>query len=156
MIAPYGLYEMSNGEQIIIGVQSNRDWMPFATDVLGNPSLGTYPRFFDNSEQMANIDEIKVLVAGTFATISSAEPLNQFKRGRVTYTTVRDPHALGQHEQLRARGRFMILTTPTGTSEVYRPPFNISGLGESESSVPALVDHLLTRAERQQRVPDSE
>ena len=66
-----------------------------------------------------------------------------------------DTCGLWQHEQLRARGRFMTVVTPTGTTEVYRPPFNISGLVDPEASVPALgahdpalVEHLLTRSER--------
>ena len=48
----------------------------------------------------------------------------------------------------------MTVTTPTGAAEVYRPPFNISGLGDPEASVPALdahdpnlITHLQARAE---------
>ena len=48
----------------------------------------------------------------------------------------------------------MTITTPTGEAEVYRPPFNISGMGEPPVNLPALGDHdpelierLLARAE---------
>lgn len=154
MIAPYGMYQMSNGEHIMIGVQSNRDWESFATHVLGDPALGEDPRFLDNTDRMANIDELEALIVSTFAAVSVEELLDRLKRGRVTHASVRDPLALWQHEQLRARRRFMTVTTPTGAAEVFRPPFNISGLGAPVASVPALgthdpafVDHLLTRAQ---------
>ena len=44
-------------------------------------------------------------------------------------------------EQLRARDRFMHVTTPTGSAEVYRPPFNLSGTDDPDSVVPALGQH---------------
>ena len=153
MIAPYGMYQMSNGEYIMIGVQSNRDWVSFATHVLCDQGLCKDPRFLDNVDRVANIDDLEMLITSVFATISPEELLERLNRGRVTHSSVRDPHALWQHEQLRARDRFMTVTTPTGTAEVYRSPFNISGIGEPDASVPdlgshdpALVERLLARA----------
>ena len=35
----------------------------------------------------------------------------------------------------------MTVTTPTGTAEVYRSPFNISGIGDPDASVPDLGSH---------------
>jgi len=153
MIAPYGLYRMSNGETVMIGVQSNREWVSFATHVLGDQSLGEDPRFLDNVDRVANIDDLEALINRVFATLSPEELHKRFERGRVTHSSVRDPHSLWRHEQLRARDRFMTVTTPTGTAEVYRSPFNISGIGEVDASVPelgvhdpAFIQHLLTRA----------
>ena len=141
MIAPYGMYRMSNDEYIMIGVQSNRDWVSFAEHVLGDPSLSDDPRFCDNVDRVANIDDLEALINSVFATIPPEELLDRLKRGRVTHSSVRDPHALWQHEQLRARDRFMTVSTPTGTAEVYRPPFNISGVGDPDASVPELGSH---------------
>ena len=153
MIAPYGMYRMSNDTYIMIGVQSNRDWVSFATHVLGDQSLCEDPRFFDNVDRVANIDDLEMLINSVFATIPPEELLERLNRGRVTHSSVRDPHTLWQHEQLRARDRFMTVTTPTGTAEVYRSPFNISGIGDPDASVPdlgshdpALIEDLLARA----------
>ncbi len=153
MIAPYGMYQMSNGDYIMIGVQSNRDWVSFAEHVLCDQSLCEDPRFLNNVDRVANIDDLERLIANVFATVSPEELLERLERGRVTHSSVRDPHSLWQHEQLRARDRFMSVTTPTGSTEVYRSPFNISDISEPDASVPdlgahdpALVDHLLTRA----------
>ena len=35
----------------------------------------------------------------------------------------------------------MQVTTPTGSTEVYKPPFNISGTADPDPTVPALGDH---------------
>ena len=54
MTAPYRMYQIGNGEYVMIGVQSNRDWVSFATHVLGDPeasvpALGAHdPAFIEH------------------------------------------------------------------------------------------------------------
>jgi len=141
MIAPYGMYEMSDGEFVMIGVQSNRDWQSFAEHVLGKPSLAADPRFANNADRIAHIDDLEALIEAVFGTIPPEELLDRLDKGRVAHSFVRDPLALWQHEQLRARERFMTVTTPTGEAEVYRPPFNINDVDGPIASVPALGSH---------------
>ena len=35
----------------------------------------------------------------------------------------------------------MHVTTPTGSAEVYKPPFNLSEAGDPDAAVPALGEH---------------
>ena len=67
--------------------------------------------------------------------------MDRLRAGRVAHSFVRDPLALWQHEQLRARDRFMHVTTPTGTAEAYKSPFNLSGADDPDATVPALGEH---------------
>ena len=141
MIAPYGMYRMSDGELVMIGVQSNRDWADFAEHVLQDRALIDDPRFVDNSDRMANVEGLEALIESVFASLAPEELMQRLAAGRVAHSFVRDPLALWQHEQLRARDRFMHVTTPTGSAEMYRPPFNLSGVGAPDSTVPALGEH---------------
>ena len=141
MIAPYGMYEMSDGESVMLGVQSNREWAAFAEHVLHDVELITDPRFIDNSDRIANVAELEGMIREIFGSIPAAETLARLDAGRVTHSSVRDPLALWDHDQLRARDRFMEVNTPTGNVEVYRSPFNMNGLGEPSASVPALGQH---------------
>ena len=141
MIAPYGMYPMSNGELVMIGVQSNRDWAGFAEHVLQDPALAVDPRFRDNSDRIANIDDLEALIDAVFASVPAEDLMVRLRAGRVAHSFVRDPLALWQHEQLRARDRFMPVTTPTGSTEVYKPPFNLSDTGDPAATVPALGEH---------------
>ena len=158
IIAPYGMYRMSDGEYVMIGVQSNRDWADFAEHVLRDPALVDDPRFVDNSDRIANVEGLEALIESVFASLAPEELMQRLAAGRVAHSFVRDPLALWQHEQLRARDRFMHVTTPTGSAEVYRPPFNLSGTDDPDSTVPALGEHdpalvaeLETRAADRQR-----
>ena len=141
MIAPYGMYPMSDGELVMIGVQSNRDWADFAEHVLRDRALIDDPRFVDNSDRIANIDDLEALISAAFASVPAEELIGRLRAGRVAHSFVRDPLVLWQHDQLRARDRFMQVTTPTGSAEVYKPPFNLSNAGIPDATVPALGDH---------------
>src|SRR6476619_2819342 len=44
-IAPYGPYTAGDGKVVFIGLQNEREWARFCTDVLGQPQLLTDPRF---------------------------------------------------------------------------------------------------------------
>ena len=141
MIAPYGMYPMSDGELVMVAVQSNRDWADFATHVLRDPALIDDPRFADNPDRIAHIDELEAMIGAVFASVPAGELIERLRAGRVAHSFVRDPLALWQHDQLRARDRFMQVTTPTGSAEVYKPPFNLSDADTPDATVPALGDH---------------
>ena len=141
MIAPYGMYPMSDGELVMVAVQSNRDWADFAEHVLQDTSLIQDPRFVDNPDRIANIDDLEALIASVFDSVTPGELFGRLRAGRVAHSFVRDPLALWQHDQLRARDRFMQVTTPTGTAEVYKPPFNLSNMADADTTVPALGTH---------------
>jgi len=152
MIAPYGLYGLSNGTDVLIGVQSERDWSAFATHVLLDPGLIEDPRFVTNPDRISNIDDLEAIINRTFMAQSAEEILQRLKVGKVTHSQVRDPLALWQHEQLHARDRFMSVDTPTGEARMYRSPFNISDVDGPAAVVPALgedraglVDRLLEK-----------
>ena len=158
IIAPYGMYPMSDGELVMIGVQSNRDWTDFAEHVLCDPALSDDPRFADNSDRIANIDDLEALITSVFTSVRPQELMRRLRAGRVAHSFVRDPMSLWRHDQLRARDRFMQVTTPTGSTEVYKPPFNLSDADDPDTTVPALGEHdadliaeLESRAERRQR-----
>lgn len=154
MIAPYGLYALADGTDVLIGVQSNRDWAAFAEHVLVDSTLVDDPRFRDNPARIANIEDLEAIINATFTSVSAEEILQRLVTGKVTHSKVNDPLALWQHDQLRARDRFMSVRTPTGEAEVYKPPFNLSGVDGPDPQVPALgqdetglVERLLRRAD---------
>ncbi len=155
MIAPYGMYALADGEIIMIAVQSNREFVSFAEHVLCDATLSEDVRFVNNDDRIANITALENVINETFRSVPAGEIRDRLRLGRITHSSVRDPHSLWQHEQLRARGRFMTVTTPTGEAEVYRSPFNISGVSAPLATIPALgedatgiVARLLERADQ--------
>ena len=138
MIAPYGLYGLADGTDVLVGVQSNRDWAAFAEYVLLDEALVDDPRFADNPDRIANIDDLEAIINRSFGGAPADEILQRLQSSKVTHSKVNDPLALWQHDQLRSRDRFMTVETPTGAAEMYKPPFNISGTDEVAATVPQL------------------
>jgi itaconate CoA-transferase len=54
---------------------------------------------------------------------------------------VNDLQGLWEHEQLRARDRFVPVQTPGGVVELLASPFDISGWVPPAGRVPALDEH---------------
>lgn len=141
LIAPYGLFPLSDGRQVLVAVQADREWRSMAEHTLGDASLGTDPRFVTNQDRIANVDELEAIVRANFASRSAEDVIDALERGRVAYAFARTPLEVWNHEQLRARDRIGPIRTPTGTAECYRSPFHISDCPEPEPVVPALGEH---------------
>ena len=56
LIAPYGAYRVKGDGQILIAIQSDREWCTFCDAVLGQPELGQDPRFVNNTERVRHRD----------------------------------------------------------------------------------------------------
>lgn len=141
LIAPYGLYGLGDGTSVLVAVQSNPEWAAFATTVLDAPSLVTDPRFADNEDRIANIDALEAEIVRVFGTLDGDAAARRLDDGRIAWALVRDPLGVWDHEQLAARDRKIEVDHATGSATMLRPPFNMSGLPDPSSSVPALGEH---------------
>lgn len=156
-IAPYGTFRLSDGSTILIAVQSDGEWRNMAEHLMADPSLGTDERFATNAARIRNVDELETIVNDLLATVSADEARERLARGRIATARVNDLRGVWEHEQLRARGRFEQVSTPSGTVELLASPFDISGMGPSVARVPELDEHdartveeLRRRGERRQ------
>ncbi len=140
-IAPYGTFQLSDGRTILIAVQSDGEWQSLASALLKNSSLGTDPRFLTNSDRLANVVELEVLISDQLASISAHEAMDRLSAGRIAVARVNDLAGVWQHEQLRARGHFHEVQTEHGPVELLDPPFDISGWVRPPSAIPGIGEH---------------
>ena len=140
-IAPYGTFTLSDGSTLLIAVQSDGEWRSMAENLLGDDELGTDPRFSTNAERIANVDELEALITRRLAELPAEEARDLLHRGRTAHARVNDLAGLWGHEQLRARNRFVPVSTPSGVVELLAAPWDISDLPESTARVPDLDEH---------------
>lgn len=141
MIAPYGMFDLSDGRTVLVAVQADREWRAMADGVLRRPDLGTDERFATNAARIRHVDELEEIVRDVFGSLPAEEVRARLHAARITVADVRDPLAVWEHEQLAARDRRVTVTTETGAAQVLRAPFNISGLTDRGGHVPALGEH---------------
>jgi crotonobetainyl-CoA:carnitine CoA-transferase CaiB-like acyl-CoA transferase len=141
MITPYGIYPLADGGEILIAVQNQIEWEALARDALRMPELISDERFATNEARIANVDVFEPVLRAGLVSAPAHEMLERLRDARIAFSRVNDPLGVWQHEQLRARDRFLDTELPTGRAETYRPPFNLDGVPGPTPVVPALGDH---------------
>lgn len=133
-IAPYGVFSTQDGKQVLISVQSDREWRKLAEVFLGQPALGTDPRFATNVARVQNRDETDAAVAQGFARMSAEQAIALLLKADVALATVSDMEALSNHPHLRR----ITVDTPNGPVSYPAPAAIVTGDGRSYGPVPAL------------------
>ena len=72
-IAPYGAFACNDGRQVLLAVQTDREWAAFAGKVLGQPALATDARYARNVDRVAHMAEIEALIAPIFFQMGREE-----------------------------------------------------------------------------------
>lgn len=140
-IAPYGTFVLASGKVILIAIQNDREWQRMAEIVLANISLATDERFATNAARIANVEETEAVVSEGLRSISDEDALTRLAEAGIAIARVNDLADVWQHEQLRARGRFVEVDTPGGPLELLADPFGISEWSPSRRRIPALGEH---------------
>jgi itaconate CoA-transferase len=141
MIAPYGTFALTDGRTVLIAIQAQHEWRTFAAEVLARPDLADDARFATNPARRDHVDELEAEIRSVFAHLPGDEVVSRLRNERIAHSFVRTPIEVWQHEQLRARDRFVDVATPSGAATTFRPPFNLSDLPPAAPTVPAVGEH---------------
>ncbi|WP_417743842.1 CaiB/BaiF CoA transferase family protein [Salipiger sp.] len=109
-IAPYGVFTAKDGTQILLSIQSDREWAALCDAFLGQPALATDPRFANNVARVANRAQTDALLATRFAALTADEAEAALLRADVALARVNDMEALSGHPHLRR----ITVDTPNG------------------------------------------
>lgn len=140
-IAPYGTFTLADGSTVLIAVQSDGEWRSMAEHLMGDAALGTDERFATNASRIGNVDALEGLIRARLGSLSAEEARAGLAAGRIAHARVNDLRGVWEHEQLRARGRFVDVRTPSSTVELLRSPFDISGWTPEDAPIPALGEY---------------
>ena len=140
-IAPYGTFALASGRTVLIAIQNDREWQRMAEIVLASSDLATDERFATNAARIANVEETEAIVSEGLRSISDDDALARLAEAGIATARVNDLADVWQHEQLRARGRFVEVDTPGGPLELLAEPFAISEWSPGRRRIPALGEH---------------
>src|SRR5206468_11894902 len=71
-IAPYGVFKTKDGADILISIQSDREWRVLAEKVLGDKALAADPDFATNVERVKRRAATDGRVAAVFGALDEA------------------------------------------------------------------------------------
>lgn len=136
-VAPYGVYSLKGGDEVLIGVQNEGQFCRLATEVLGRPELAGDPRFATNSARVAHRRELDRSIAEVFVHLDRDGVARLLARSRIPYGFLNTLAEVAEHPQLRRAP----VATPSGEVEVAAPAVTWRGEECSLGPVPALGQH---------------
>jgi crotonobetainyl-CoA:carnitine CoA-transferase CaiB-like acyl-CoA transferase len=140
-IYPYGPFRAGDGKVVMLGLQNEREWVAFCSKVLRRPELATDDRFSTNSKRSAARDELRALIAETFAPLTAEQVVARLDEGQIANARVNTMHDVWEHPQLHARQRWREVHTPAGKVPALLPPGSWEEGEPRIDPVPALGEH---------------
>jgi itaconate CoA-transferase len=136
-IAPYGVFTTKDGKEILISIQSDREWTKFCVEFLRKPDAATDARFSTNVARVGNRAETDSLVAASFAKLDEGAAQDLLIRADVAFASVNDMAALSTHSHLRR----ITVETPAGAVSYPAPAPIVTGYPRTYGPVPGLGAH---------------
>jgi len=143
-ISPYGAFRSRDGIDILISIQSDREWRELAEKVLGDAALAADPAFATNVERVKRRAETDGRVAAVFAALDAEAVEQKLGAADVAFARVNSPAGLARHPHLRR----ITIGTPSGPVSYPAPAERHAAATRRYGPVPALGQHTKTvRAE---------
>ena len=141
-IVPYGPYRTGDGRQVVLAVQNDSEWRRFCENVIDRPDMAEDPRYLHNEDRLQNRVELEAAVEEALARFGVEEAEARLEAAAIAYGRMNDVADVLAHPQVSMRDRLLALEVPGGGHVgVLRAPFNIEGLAEPDSSIPAVGEH---------------
>ncbi|KQT52486.1 MULTISPECIES: CaiB/BaiF CoA transferase family protein [unclassified Aureimonas] len=136
-IAPYGVFTARDGGEILISIQSDREWAAFCAEFLKAPELASDERFARNVARVRNRALTDERVAEAFAGYDAAEARAALLRADTAFASVNDMAALAAHPHLRR----ITVETSAGPLSLPAPAPILVGVERAYGAVPAIGEH---------------
>lgn len=133
-IAPYGVFKTRDGEDVLISIQSDREWRNLCREFLKRPELVEDPDFATNVARVSNRDQTDRAVAEGFLTVDSTQVSASLTRADIAFAFVSDMEKLSKHPHLR---RIMV-ETPNGPVSLPAPGPVFDGVVRNPERVPMI------------------
>ncbi len=100
-IAPYGAFKCSDGKQILISVQNNREFEVFCEKILDNKHLSKNPKFSDNPQRYRNRIELDGIITESFLEMTKHQIQRKLDRVGIANAELNTVENLSHHKFLR-------------------------------------------------------
>jgi formyl-CoA transferase len=133
-IAPYGVFRSSDGKDILISIQSEREWKKLCAEVLDQPDLPKDPRLANMVERVKNRKLTDGIVAESFAAMTREVLLQRLADADIAFAEVNTMDDLAHHPHLRR----IEVDTPNGVVSYPAPAAIVMGEPRHYGAVPAI------------------
>ena len=140
-IYPYGPFKAGDGKTIMLGLQNEREWALFCEKVLDKPTLANDPRFDKNFKRNENRIELSKIILDRFASLTSEQVIAKLDEAQIANASLNDMHQFWDHEQLKARQRWVMVDSPKGEIPALLPPGLNNTYQYRMDKIPSVGEH---------------
>jgi len=133
-IAPYGAFRSRDGKDILISIQSEREWKKLCAEVLDKPELPDDPRLANMIERVRNRALTDKIVGECFAALGRDELLKRLSDADIAFAEVNTMADLAVHPHLRR----IDVDTPNGVVSYPAPAPIVIGESRHYGAVPGI------------------
>jgi formyl-CoA transferase len=137
-IAPYGAFASKDGKDILISIQSEREWKKLCAGVLRRPELPNDPRFSNMVERVRNRALTDKTVGDIFASLTRDELLKRLSDADIAFAEVNTLADLAVHPHLRR----IEVETPAGPVSYPAPAAIVVDAPRQYGAVPGIGERL--------------
>ena len=142
-IYPYGPFKAGDGKTIMLGLQNEREWALFCEKVLDQPTLANDPRFDKNFKRNENRIELSKIILDRFASLTSEQVIAKLDEAQIANASLNDMHQFWDHEQLKARQRWVSVDSPKGEIPALLPPGLNNTYQYRMDKIPSVGEHMV-------------
>jgi crotonobetainyl-CoA:carnitine CoA-transferase CaiB-like acyl-CoA transferase len=140
-IAPYELFMSSDGIEVFLAVQNNREWARLCTDVIRRPELAEDPRFATNPARVRHRGPLHDAISTCFEGLPAAEIVGRLERADIACARRNSVTEFLAHPQIAGRDRWTTIDSPAGPLRALQPPAHLDGVEPVMGPVPWLGQH---------------
>ena len=116
-IAPYGAFATSDGANVVLAVQNEREWRSLCENVLCRPDLAIDERFATNSARVRHRDTIDEILRARLHNLDVDSAIELLTAAGIATGRLNDVSDAASHTALVERGRWTHVDTPGGRVE---------------------------------------
>ena len=143
-LAPYGVFRCGDGTDILLAVHQDGEWKRLCATLLGDPELGSDPRFATTLERVAHRDVVAGIVGAALQTLSYEDAVAALETAGIAHARVNGMPELAAHDVVARRG----ITTRVSRGDEH-PVTAFVGIaerlfdpdGDRDTRPPALDEH---------------
>lgn len=140
-IYPYGPFKAGDGGTVMLGLQNDREWVLFCEVVLENQALAKDERFDKNFKRNEKRDELLSIIDACFSKLSTQQVIVKLDQAQIANARLNDMQGLWNHDQLKARDRWVQVGSPVGPIPAMLPPGSNDSFDYRMDAIPAVGQH---------------
>ena len=134
-IAPYGAFVCADDQQILLAIQSDREFFVFCDQVLGQPELAKNLKFAHNPDRYANREELDAIVTQCFSQFSANSVAERLDAAGIANATLNSVVDLSEHPCLKNS------VASFGSAEITMAALPVPSAQAAVRMVPTLDQH---------------